>query len=265
MNDDILFCGQGAGFIAVECLTGIYKAFEEFNVVPGQCLTSSGSTLFTSLYYSVKTTDWMYNLMSNTSVSDFIQLKPIQTFRTICSLNNYMFENEKVYDILKTNMTGEASKRVTTSITRNRDFKSMLKKVTPAVTLAATSIPLIFKPVKIGNEYYSDGGLLNNIPVPSLEEAKNWKHIFLFLAPPTIINNSEDDLILTTLINLLNAIMDREYIQLKESGFLQLSNVTVFQPKSALSGSLLSWSDNYELRETSYNLAKEILQNVQIS
>ena len=213
MDDKILFCGQGAGFIAVECLTGVFKAFEEFGTIPGRALTSSGSTLFASLYYSVKTTDWMYDLMSKTSVSDFIQLKPIQTLRTVCSLNNYIFENENVYKILKENMTGEASKRVTTSITRNRDFKSILKRVTPAVTLAATSIPLIFKPVRIGLDYYSDGGLLNNIPTPSFEEAKQWKHIFIFLAPPTKIVNKEDDLLLTTLINLLNAIMDRENVQ----------------------------------------------------
>ena len=51
-DDDVLMCATGAGFLAVECMTGIYRAFEEWGTIPGKVLSSSGSTLFASLYYS---------------------------------------------------------------------------------------------------------------------------------------------------------------------------------------------------------------------
>ena len=62
-RNDILFCGQGAGFIAVESCLGLFKALEEHNVVPGQALTSSGSTLFCSLYYSELGINWLENFI----------------------------------------------------------------------------------------------------------------------------------------------------------------------------------------------------------
>lgn len=267
-NDEILFCGQGAGILAVECNTGIFQALEEANLVPGHYQTSSGSTLFSSLYCSVFNnggSSWFRNLMETTTESDFFELKEIAAARTICSLNNYMFENKKVHDLLDNTLTGEAFRRVTTSITRNSDYASLMKKVTPAWALAATSIPLVFKPVKIGDEYYSDGGILNNIPVPSIEEASKWKHIFVFLAPSTTYKNEEGDLIIETLINLLNAVMDREVVQLNELGFFELPNVTLIQPPSGMTGSLLKWSDNFELRDMCYEYTKELLNDVKIS
>lgn len=36
--------------------------------------------------------------------------------------------------------------------------------------LASCSLPVIFKPVKIGEEYYVDGGLVNNLPVEPLRK-----------------------------------------------------------------------------------------------
>ena len=266
-NDDILFCGQGAGVLAVECNTGIFEALEENDLVPGHYMTSSGSTLFSSLYCSVVDkggTEWFKDLMERTTEKDFFVLKELAAVKTVCSCNNYMFDNSKVFDLLNETLTGESFRRVTTSVTRNSDYKSLMKKVTPAWALAATSIPLVFKPVKIGDEFYSDGGLLNNIPVPTVEETKNWKHIFVFLSPATKYKNEKDDFIIETLINLLNAIMDREVAQLEEMGYFDLPNVTLIRPPSGLSGSLLKWSKNYELRKMCYEYTKEILENVEI-
>ena len=262
-DDGILFCGQGAGFAAVECDTGIYRAFEEWGKIPGKVLSSSGSTLFASLYYSVESTKWFEALMDTTTPGTFIDFNLNATIGTLFSKRQHMIDNAPVYEILRKNMTGNASKRVTTSVTRNTDWSSHMKQVTPGWATAATSIPFIFKPVKIGDHLWSDGGVLNNLPVPSIEEAKKYKHIFVFIAPPTTY--STNNFIITQLLNLLQAVMEREVEQLKELGFFNLPNVTVIQPPSMLGGSLLGWSPDFKLRESAYNLTKELLKDVKIN
>lgn len=261
-DDEVLFCGNGAGFLSVECDVGIFKAFEEFGMIPGKVLSSSGSTLFSSLYYSVESTKWFEALMSTTTPGDFIDFNITESILTSLSCSNYLIDNEPVLELLKKNMTGNASLRVTTSVTRNSDWSSHMKKVTPGWATAATSIPFVFKPVKIGDELYSDGGVLNNLPVPSFEDAKKYKHIFVFMAPPTKFFHG--NFIITELLGLLQAVMERENQQLFENGFFNLPNVTLIQPPDDLGGSLLGWSPDFKLRDAVYNQTKEILKNVKI-
>ena len=259
-NDDVLFCGNGAGFMSVECDVGIYKAFEEFGVIPGKVVSSSGSTLFSSLYYSVETTKWFDALMSTTTPGSFIDFDLGATLKTVCSSGTYMIDNTPVKELLDKNMTGNASLRVTTSVTRNTDWTSHMKKVTPGWATAATSIPFVFKPVKIGEHLWSDGGVLNNLPTPSFEEAKKYKHIFVFAA--TRFTVMEGSFIVIQLLNLLQAVMEREVEQLRESGFFKLPNVTLIQPPDSLGGSLLGWSPEFKLRDSVYMQTKELLKDV---
>lgn len=261
-DDDILYCGQGCGFAAVECNTGIFRAFEEWGKIPGKVISSSGSTLFASLYYSVETTKWFEALMDTTTPSTFINFNLGAAFETLLSQRQQLIDNDPVFEILKKNMTGNASMRVQTSVTRNTDWSTHMKYVTPGWATAATSIPFVFKPVKIGEHMWSDGGVLNNLPVPSIEETKKYKHIFVFASPPTQFLNGS--FIGIQLINLLQAVMEREIAQLKEIGFFNLPNVTLIQPSDMLGGSLLGWSPEFKLREASYELTKELLKNVKI-
>lgn len=257
-HDEILLCGNGAGFMAVECLAGIYRAFEEADLIPGHVCSSSGATLFSALYYSKKGIDWIDGLMDKTKPSDFVQFSTIGAAKTLINKAKHIFNNDAVYDLLKVHMTGNASMRVITSVTRNSDWSSHMRHVTPGWTLAATSIPFVFKPVKIGGELWSDGGVLNNLPVPSLKEAKKYERIFVFVAPPTKF--IQKDNLVCNLLDLLQAVMERELEQLREMGFFDLPNVTVIRPLSDHGGSLLSWSPGFALRQRTYELAKEILQ-----
>ena len=261
-DDSVLMCATGAGFLAVECMTGIYRAFEEWGTIPGQVLSSSGSTLFASLYYSVESTKWFEALMDSTKPSTFINFNLGAAFQTLLSKKQHLIDNDAVFDLLKKNMTGNASKRVTTSVTCNTDWSTHMKRVTPGWATAATSIPFVFKPVKIGDHLWSDGGVLNNLPIPSIKEAKQYKHIFVFAAPPT--KYFEGKFIILQLLNLLQAVMEREVAQLKEIGFFELPNVTLIQPPDALGGSLLGWSPEFKLRESVYKQTKELLNDVKM-
>lgn len=267
-RDDILFIGQGSGLISVECLTGMFRALEEANMIPGQIRASSGSALFTSLYYSAKQEEigskskWFDDLMTNNKVTDFIHLRPYQAIKTLIGRSNYIFNNDNVYDLLLKNMTADATKRIEVSVTRTSDYETRMVRATPAFTLAATSIPYVFMPVHIGDAYYQDGGVFNNIPMIPISECPNWKHIFVFLAPK--VDYSQVGFI-SSILNTLSAVMDREVEQIEEAGYFKIPNITFIQPPSSLSAWLLGWSNKFELRDAVYNQTKEILKNVNLN
>ena len=261
MDDKILFCGQGAGVMAVECDTGIFRAFEDYGVIPGKALTSSGSTLFSSLYYSGHNTDWFRCLMDNVELNKFFTLAPLGSIKTLMGNARHLLNNDGVKNLLEKYMTGRASLRVQTSITRMEDYSTHIVDVTPSTALAATSIPYIFKPVKIGEDLFVDGGVLNNIPVPKYEDLNNWKHVFIFLSPAADYRDLKDPLLIE-LFDLLQAIMDREVKQLEEIGYFAHPKVTVIRPTEAFGGNLLGWSKDKQLEKHCYELTMEALKNV---
>lgn len=263
MDDKVLFCGQGAGVMAVECDTGIFRAFEEWGTIPGKAITSSGSTLFSSLYYSGHNVDWMRCLIDNVKLNKFFTISPLGTFATLAGKARHILNNDGVKELLEKYMTGKASLRVQTSITRMEDYTTHYVDVTPATALAATSIPYIFKPVKIGNDLFVDGGVLNNIPVPKYEDIDNWKHIFIYLSPAADYRDLKDPLLIE-LFDLLQAIMDREVKQLDEIGYFDHPKVTVIRPESSFGGNLLAWSPGLKLEQHCYEITKEALKNVQL-
>lgn len=258
-KEDIIFVGNGSGFLSVECDTGLYKAFVDRDVVPGYAMASSGSALFSSLFYS-KGIEWIENMVRTNSPFDFIEICPYQGMKTLYGKSNYIVDNSKIRELLEENMTGESTKRVEVSVTRMNDWSTHMKHATPAYTLAATSIPFVFKPVKMSNGIWSDGGIFNNIPCPSIEETKKWKHVFVFIAPKYVPFESENSI--WGLLNLLNAVFDREFAQLKESGFFDLPNVHLIQPDDAFGGSLFAWSKNYKLMDHCYEKTMKILDEI---
>lgn len=259
MDDEILLVGQGGGMMSVEALSGIMRAFEEYGTIPGLARTSSGSTLFSSLYYSGLDSSWFYNLMENRPVSEFFSVSPIGVARTAVSKGRHLFNNDGVKKTLEQYMTGYATLRVTTSLTRLLDWEQVSMPATPASALAATSIPYIFKPVMIDDVLYVDGGVVNNIPVPDMDELKNFKHVYVFLCPDNTYNDTTEDKLLPGLLELLSAVMERELKELVYQEYFNQPNVTLIKPASNCGGGLLNWSPEFKLRDYCYDLTKEIL------
>lgn len=98
-----------------------------------------------------------------------MELAPVQAVKSAYSKSNYIIDNTGLAGFLLQNMTAGAMDRVQVSVTRLDDYTSHMKAATPTWVLAATSIPFLFMPVKVGQELYGDGGVLNNIPLPSVQ------------------------------------------------------------------------------------------------
>ncbi len=259
MNNQVLLVGQGGGMMSVECLTGVMRAFEEYGMIPGQAHTSSGSTLFSSLYYSGHESAWFRELMQTRKVSEFFHVCVPGALSTMCSCARHMIDNDGVKKLLEQEMTGLASLRVMTSLTRMIDWESIHMPATPATALAATSIPFLFKPVMIDSILYGDGGVLDNIPAPAKNNLCQYDHVFVFLCPKTVYNDTTEDGLITGLLELLDGVMNREYKELERQKYFDEPNVTLIQPEDGFGGGLLNWSPKFQLRDYCYELTKGLL------
>lgn len=254
-KDKWLFIGQGAGFQAVECNTGIFQALEELHCIPNEARASSGSAMFCSLYYSGWNSDRLLELESRTTPFDWVTLKPWQALKTPLGKSNYCMDHSKIRELLMENMTFEASRHVQVSVTRMDDYSTHMKAATPDWTIAATSIPFVFPVLKREDSFWGDGGILNNVPLPSTDECSKYEKIILFLAPKTEFNGRE--LGIRGIAELILAVMSREEIQLEEAGYLDLPNLVLIRPGSAFGGNLFKWSDHFRAREECRRLTLE--------
>lgn len=256
----LLFCGQGCGAAAIEMLTGIFLAFEEEGIVFDRYMASSGSALFTSLYASGHRTEWFRNLMENKPFEDFACLKPVEAVKSVYNKSNYMYDNSGLFELLQKEMTAEATMKVQVSVTKLKGMKAKMYPAMPSTTHASGSIPILFAPVMICGEPCGDGGIGNNVPLPSVKECADYKHVFVFLAPPD--NYEQPTNIVEAGLNLLYAVMNREIQQFEEAGYRQEPNVTVLQLPTLMTGGLLGWSNEFELRNAAYKLAKSQLDSM---
>lgn len=253
-----LFVGQGAGFQAVECDTGIFEALEELNLIPEKALASSGSALFCSLYYSGWDAAKFRELEDQTSPFDWVTFKPIQTVKTALGKSNYCMDHAKIQDLLLHEMTFEATEHVSVSVTRMDDYSSHMRPATPDWSLAAGSIPFVLPTLAKEGSVWGDGGVLNNVPLPSIEECGEYERIVLFLAPASKCDASS--LGLKGIASLIVNVMSREEVQLEEAGYLDLPNLTLIRPGDSFGGNLFKWSENFQLREECKRITLEELK-----
>lgn len=257
-QENWLFVGQGAGFQAIEANTGIFQALEELNIIPGKARASSGSALFCSLYYSGWNSEKFRQLEDTSTPFDWVEFSPLQTMKVALGDSNYCIDNTKIQELLMKEMNFEASRRVQVSVTRMDDYSTHMKPATPDWSLAAGSIPFVFPTLRKDHFLWGDGGVLNNVPLPSIEECKRYDRIVLFLAPATEFDSSA--LGIKGIASLILAVMSREEIQIEEAGYLNLPNLTLIRPKSAFGGNLFKWSDSFQLREECRRLTLELLK-----
>lgn len=257
-DNDVLLVAQGGGVMSPEILTGVYKAFQEAGVIPGEVMASSGGALFSGLYYSQKDSKWFENLMQTQDLNQWLSICPVQAIKTVVSKSNHIIDNTGLKDFLIDNMTIDAMKNVKVSVTRLNDYTTHMKPATPMWVLAATSIPFLFMPVKHGISCWGDGGILNNIPVLDIADMKKYRRVYIVCTPPTKYQGTMQGI--GGLMELLNGVMDRELAQLKQSGYLDMDNVAFIQPQQSYGGHLLGWSEGFKMREQSYQITKKILE-----
>lgn len=161
----IALSGGGARGIAH---LGALKAFEELGIKPDLIAGTSAGSLAGAFYAAGYEPDEIFETLTKTNI--FRLLRPSMTKlsflrldRTLSVFKKYLphsFEDLHIPLIV-----------TATEIVQGKTYyfsKGELLKIIQA----SCSMPIVFEPIKIGNHIFVDGGVMDNLPVDPLVEAK---------------------------------------------------------------------------------------------
>lgn len=154
----ILSGGGARGFTHV----GVLKALHEYKIFPSVICGSSAGAIVGALYADGHQPDDIVKIVKDKNFLSFLRV----TYPT-----DGLFKLKGIASILRGVMSAKTFEELklplfvaaTNFNTGKIRFFSKGELIIPV--LASASIPIFFKPVKIDDHYYVDGGLLNNLPV----------------------------------------------------------------------------------------------------
>ena len=227
---NLVLCGGGSKCI---CFTGVVKFLSEFNIlkkIKRFAGTSAGALmcLLLVLGYTQKELDEEMEKLCNNAIFDVdVNNIQIQHFYKIIS-NVYFFRGintgNKMYNFLKMlfnkkgfnenitfhDLAKKTNKKlfVVASNITSKNITVFSHKNTPDVKVidairASTCIPFIFQPVKIDDEEFVDGGMLNNFPLKIFEKYNFRDEITLGIKINTLKNFKDTSVSLYSYVNLL--------------------------------------------------------------
>jgi NTE family protein len=187
MDKEIGLVLSGGGVRAIAHI-GLIKALLENGVVPNHVSGTSAGALVGALYAAGYNTEEMIHFFKNTPVLDF----SLYALKKPGFLDSEKYEKffqkyfkENAFEKLKYPLISTA----TNLLSGKLEYFSEGELIKPLI--ASCALPPLFSPLKINNNFYSDGGVLNNFPVEPLKKKKLKNIIGSFVNPITPIKESD--------------------------------------------------------------------------
>lgn len=164
MKIGISFSGGGARAIAH---MGVIKAFNENGIYADEVSGTSGGSIVAALYAAGISVDDMIDVAREASILKIVKAGiPIKGFTDLKYLkqildkllNHDSFEKLNIpLTVVATNLNTGAKEMIS---------KGSLKKA----VMASCTIPILFQPIEIDGKILVDGGILDNMPIESLQK-----------------------------------------------------------------------------------------------
>jgi NTE family protein len=160
----IVLSGGGArGFAHI----GVLKALNEHGIFPDAISSVSAGSIVGALYADGHTPDKIYDIFARLDI-----FKLLKFYRPAFG----MLRADGLEKILSTHLSVSTIEELkiplhicATNFTKAHITYFHSGKILPAV-MASCAIPMVLKPLQINDEFYVDGGLMNNLPVEPLEQ-----------------------------------------------------------------------------------------------
>lgn len=140
---------------------GALRALEDVGIKPDIISGVSAGSVVASFYAAGMSADDIFELFSKQDFNDFIQVDISKSgFMKLDRFKRFIAKNlpiENIEDLPLPTIIGA------TDIEHQHEVAFTSGNIAERVT-ASCSIPLVFKPVKIDDAYYVDGGVLHNLP-----------------------------------------------------------------------------------------------------
>ena len=159
MNKKKLALTIAGGGVRSTASIGIIEFLEENNInIDAISGTSAGAIIAILYAYGVKTKD-IKQIIEDMTFKDFLDVS-LNTFMTLKSMERMLIEKLKGKERLITLEIAVTNKKtMQAEYFRDKSKEEMIKAV-----LASSSLKYVFKPIKINNTKYKDGGYSNNMP-----------------------------------------------------------------------------------------------------
>lgn len=160
----IALSGGGARGIAH---IGVLQALEDQGLAPEIIAGASAGSIVGAFYASGKKPAEILKIVKKASIFKLFKMRlPYSGLAKLTYLRDVLAE------YIETDSFEALQKKLFVSIANLNTGACELRDSGPLfdVVMASSSIPLVFQPVKIENQLYVDGGLLNNMPVEPLKE-----------------------------------------------------------------------------------------------
>lgn len=250
---------QGGGCAQIEHATGIAKALEEEGIIADLYRGASSGALWSSLYVSGLRAAKMEELIRTMKASDLFKPDLVELAKSFIPFLkcNYFFDYSNVEKIIKQYIDDkEAFAKVKVSITNVATNKDRVVPATVDTIMASMALPEIFPYRKIGNNYYKDGGVVNNIPLVKRTQLFDYSKIYIILC--NAVDYKKPAWYSPKVYKLLNeafCTMDREANDVHEM-FDDDPHVLIFQAP-CFKSSLLDFSEGYALIDHAYEYGKQ--------
>lgn len=144
---------------------GVLKALEELGVDIQVVSGTSAGSIAAALYASGMNTDEIYNHMKNKKFIDYARI--ILPTDGLMNLDNL---RKNLNEILKKKSFDEMEKKLYIALTNlySGEIEYMNHGNVIDAVIASSSIPILFSPVEINGQKYTDGGVIDNLPIKPL-------------------------------------------------------------------------------------------------
>ena len=140
---------------------GALRALEDLGIKPDIIAGVSAGSVVASFYASGMTPDDIFDIFSNVDMSKFLQVDISKSgFLKLDKFRRFIAKNLPVENIEQLAMPAIIA---ATNIEQQQEMAFTTGDIAERV-VASCSIPLVFRPVKIDDSYYVDGGVLHNLP-----------------------------------------------------------------------------------------------------
>ena len=247
---------------AIGCIKAIQRIHKvKFDEIRG---TSAGAIVGSVLMSFDQDLEKLENLIKDTDISEWFTINPFSVVKSLIGKSDHIADHSGLRNALQKYTTKESWEKVKVAISEMKDgkfVKAHLVGGRPLNVLASMSFQHVFPPVVIGGKEYQDGGVNDNIPIPTYLDIAKYEHLYLILAPATpLLPSIPRWKFIDRLFNTIDNTMNRELAQIEQLHLEELPNVTVFKPEKWVdSAGFLSWSKNFEQIDASYSFASDVL------
>lgn len=229
---------------------GLIRALNEYGIYPNRIVGVSAGAIVGTLYASGMDADEMLEFVTSASMIKVIKFGMPRTGLTTM---DYLRERLKIVAPDDSFEALGISLAVGVTNLNQGQFEIFEKGPLHEVVAASCSVPFVFKPVKINDEFYVDGGVMNNMATAPLLGKSDYI-IGCNLMPDNVVSNEE----LSSMVGISRRCFVLS-VKANTVGRRQDCDM-LFEPTGVAEHNIFSFKKIRELHDIGYAYAKEKLE-----